>query len=70
MRQIINKQNQALREVINERIANVNETLSKRVDDYEEEVRQQIAETKVGLEKTDETIIQLGVCLLYTSRCV
>ena len=31
------------------------------MDDYEEEVRQQIAETKVGLEKTDETIIQLGV---------
>ena len=39
----------------------VNETLSKRVDDYEEEVRQQIAETKVGQEKMDETIIQLGV---------
>ena len=42
-------------------IRDSNETLSKRVDDYEKEVRQQITETKVGLEKTDETIIQLGV---------
>ena len=50
-----------MREVINESIAIVDETLSKRVDDYEEEVRQQITETKVGLERTDETIIQLRV---------
>ena len=59
--QIINEQNQALREVINESIAIVDETFSKRVDNYENEVRQQITETKVGLEKTDETIIQLRV---------
>ena len=50
-----------MRDVTNERIANVNETLSKGVDDYEEEVRQEITETKVGLEKMDETIIQLRV---------
>ena len=50
-----------MREVINERVANVNETLNKRVDNNEAEVRQQITETKVGLEKTDETIIQLRV---------
>ena len=60
MRQIINAQNQALREDINERVANVNETLDKRLDNNEAEVRQQIDEIKGSLEKTDGTIVQLA----------
>ena len=61
MRQIINEQDLALREIINGSIIIVDETLSKIVDDYEVEIRQQITEIKVGLEKTNETIIQLRV---------
>ena len=48
-----------MREVINGSIIIVNETRSKGVDSYEVEVKQQINEIKVGLERTDETIMQL-----------
>ena len=56
---------------IRDRVTNVNETLNKRVDNYEEEVRQQITEIKVGLEKTDETIVQLAMEVeAKINRCV